>query len=125
MTSENDSNIINEASIKEEVREKNFIVFFSISIDHSVKENIIREEELPLPMDIKNEEETIVASSEEPKEEQQIKTEHVDVPSKSETQPVLDQSVIIEGKRSRKPTLRLEISEQIPLKKELSIPQVN
>ncbi len=79
-------------------------------------------------MDIKNEEETIVASSEEPneeKEEQQIKTELVDVPSKSETHPVLDQSVIIEGKRSRKPTLRLEISEQIPAKKELSIPQVN
>jgi hypothetical protein len=35
------------------------------------------------------------------------------------------QSVILEGKRSRKPTLRLEISEFLPAKKELSIPQVS
>jgi hypothetical protein len=98
MTSENDSNIIKE------------------------EENVIREEELPLPMDIKNEEEEINVPS---SEEQPMNTDEVDVPSKSETNihSVLDQSVIIEGKRSRKPTLRLEISESLPAKKEIAIPQ--
>jgi len=111
---------------------------------------IIKEEkeELPITMDIKKEEEeTIVASSEEPnrlkeEEEQMIieqpesdsEKEKHEVPSKSETvitdkdfdaQPLLEQPVILEGKRSRKPTLRLEISELVPTKKDLIIPQVN
>jgi len=66
------------------------------------------------------------------KSESDNEKEKHDVPSKSKTeitdnqinvQPVLEQSVILEGKRSRKPTLRLEISESLPAKKELSIPQ--
>jgi len=117
---------------------------------HSIKEKTISEvkkEESPITMDIKKEEETIVASSEEPntikeEEEQMIieqpesdsEKEKHEVPSKSETvitdndfdaQPLLEQPVILEGKRSRKPTLRLEISEVIPAKKDLIIPQVN
>jgi len=96
-------------------------------------------------MDTKNDEEAVAPSSEEPneskEEEEQIiseksesDNEKQDVPSKSETkktdnelnaQPLLEQSFILEGKRSRKPTLRLEISELTPAKKDLSIPQVN
>jgi len=96
-------------------------------------------------MDTKNEEETIVASSEQSnaskEEEEQViiekpesdsEKEKHEIPSKSETvitdnnfdaQPLLEQSVIVEGKRSRKPTLRLEISELVPAKKDLIIPQ--
>jgi hypothetical protein len=121
------------------------LIEFSIQEESIIREE---EEELPLPMDTKTEEETNVISSSE-SEEQPVNTENevnvspkvenetdvpsnveteneVDVPPKVETEnahPVLDQSVIIEGKRSRKPTLRLEISESVPTKKELSIPQ--
>ena len=42
-----------------------------------------------------------------------------------EEQPLFEQSIILDGKRSRKPTSRLEISELTPRKKELLIPQVN
>lgn len=38
-------------------------------------------------------------------------------------QPLFEQPVILEGKRSRKPTLRLELSDLTRTKKELSIPQ--
>ncbi|CAF4158091.1 unnamed protein product [Adineta steineri] len=40
-----------------------------------------------------------------------------------DTQPLFEQPIVLEGKRSRKPTLRLEILESLPTKKELSIPQ--
>ena len=43
----------------------------------------------------------------------------------TDTQPLFEQPIILEGKRSRKPTLRLEMSESTPTKKEFSIPQVN
>ena len=41
-----------------------------------------------------------------------------------DTQPLFEQPVILEGKRSRKPTSRLELSDLATPKKELSIPQV-
>ena len=37
---------------------------------------------------------------------------------------LLEQPVILQGKRSRKPTARLDISHSTPSKKEFSIPQV-
>jgi hypothetical protein len=108
-----------------------------VSVHSSNKEKTTREE-LSTTVDIKNEEETTVTSSEEPntsKEEQtNIKEEKHDVSVKSEpeiadnemdTQPLFEQPIVLEGKRSRKPTLRLELSELMPAKKELSIPQVN
>lgn len=97
-------------------------------------------EVLPVTMDTNNEEETTVSSSEDPnasKEEEEPKMviaesennneeEKADTSSKNDddVQPLLEQSVILEGKRSRKPTLRLEISEPTPVKKDLLIPQV-
>ncbi len=103
MTSENGLNIINEIFTNEEVKE----------------------EELPLPMDTKIEEETIVASSKESTKIEKFENIDEKVDKENYTEPLLDQSFIIEGKRSRKPTLRLEITESISTKKELSIPQVN
>ena len=44
---------------------------------------------------------------------------------KPDGQPLFEQPIILEGKRSRKPTLRLELSDLTPTKKELSIPQVD
>ncbi len=101
----------------------------------------IRGEASLIALDVKNEEETTVASSEEPKEEEQEEQMNIekpesdsdkekhDVSSKSETEitdnEIDAQPVILEGKRSRKPTLRLEISELVPAKKEFSIPQVS
>jgi hypothetical protein len=43
----------------------------------------------------------------------------------NDTQPLFEQPVIIEGKRSRKPTSRLELSDLTTPKKELTIPQGN
>ena len=42
-----------------------------------------------------------------------------------DTQPLFEQPIIIEGKRSRKPTSRLELSDLETPKKELAIPQVH
>jgi hypothetical protein len=113
----------------------------SFSFVHSsIQEKTIRGEASLITMDVKNEEETTVASSEEPKEEEEeqmnieklesdSEKEKHDVSSKSETEitdnEIDAQPVILEGKRSRKPTLRLEISELVPAKKEFSIPQVS
>lgn len=105
MISENDLNIVEEISSNKE----------------------IQEEELPLSMDTKTDDEKIVTSSSSQKsdtieqEQQQINTKKSDKTDLS--QSIHDQSFIIEGKRSRKPTLRLEISELTPIKKELSIPK--
>jgi hypothetical protein len=52
-----------------------------------------------------------------------VKTENFN--NDMDTQPLFEQPVIIEGKRSRKPTSRLELSDLATPKKELSIPQVN
>lgn len=42
----------------------------------------------------------------------------------NETQPLFEQPVIVEGKRSRKPTSRLELTDVSPPRKEFSVPQV-
>jgi hypothetical protein len=53
-----------------------------------------------------------------------VKNENFNNDDAMDTQPLFEQPVIVEGKRSRKPTSRLEISELATPKKELSIPQV-
>lgn len=53
-----------------------------------------------------------------------IKEENLNDTNAVDTQPLFEQPVIVEGKRSRKPTSRLELSDLEAPKKELSIPQV-
>ncbi|CAF1036828.1 unnamed protein product [Adineta steineri] len=52
-----------------------------------------------------------------------IKNENLNNDPTIDTQPLFEQPIIVEGKRSRKPTLRLELSELAPPKKDISIPQ--
>ena len=52
-----------------------------------------------------------------------VKTENSMNDQAMDTQPLFEQPVIVEGKRSRKPTSRLELSDLATPKKELSIPQ--
>lgn len=52
-----------------------------------------------------------------------VKTENSTNDHAMDTQPLFEQPVILEGKRSRKPTSRLELSDLATPKKELSIPQ--
>ncbi|UJR31147.1 hypothetical protein I4U23_018654 [Adineta vaga] len=54
-----------------------------------------------------------------------VKAEHLNNEQETDTQPLFEQPVILEGKRSRKPTSRLELSDLETPKKEFSIPQVN
>jgi len=54
-----------------------------------------------------------------------VKNENFNDDNVMDTQPLFEQPVIVEGKRSRKPTSRLELTELATPKKELSIPQVN
>jgi len=54
-----------------------------------------------------------------------VKNENFNDDNAMDTQPLFEQPVIVEGKRSRKPTSRLELTELATPKKELSIPQVN
>ena len=117
MSSAIDMNSTNETFTNDEVRNENFIRF--TIIHYSIKENLIEEEkeEVYLPMD------AIVSPSEEPTNSQSIK-EETDTPSESSTQPSHDQSLILEGKRSRKPTSLFNMSQLITSKKEFSIPQV-
>lgn len=100
MTSENEFNFEEETSSNEEITPK------------------AEEEQVPLPMETA-EEETNVTSSEEFNTVKPVGKE------KRHSQLTLDQSVIVEGKRSRKPTLRLDLTEPVPAKKELPIPQVD
>ncbi|CAF3681523.1 unnamed protein product [Rotaria sp. Silwood1] len=48
---------------------------------------------------------------------------NLNIANNMDTQPLFEQPIILEGKRSRKPTLRLELSDLTTPKKELSIPQ--
>ncbi|CAF3398567.1 unnamed protein product [Rotaria socialis] len=52
-----------------------------------------------------------------------VKEENLDNSNIADTQPLFEQPIIVEGKRSRKPTSRLELSDLETPKKELSIPQ--
>jgi hypothetical protein len=84
------------------------------------------------------ESDALIISTEETKIEQEINkpkragrkkreltSENLNNDSLVDTQPLFEQPVIVEGKRSRKPTARLELSDLTPPKKELSIPEVN
>jgi hypothetical protein len=53
-----------------------------------------------------------------------VKIDNFNSDNAMDTQPLFEQPVIVEGKRSRKPTSRLELSDLATPKKELSIPQV-
>ncbi|CAF0799614.1 unnamed protein product [Rotaria sp. Silwood1] len=129
MTSASDLNINKETSTNEEGKT-------------TIEET---KEKSPTKINTKNEEETAVVISsgeanvsKEDKQKNIEKTENDDerekhdASSKSESEmkeneldapPLFEQPIILNGKRSRKPTLRLEISESIPTKKELPIPQ--
>jgi len=78
-------------------------------------------------MDIKSEEETsneqINSEKLENNQEEASDSPTSDTENKPAIDSLLHQSVILEGKRSRKPTLRLELFESSPAKKELLIPQ--
>jgi len=63
------------------------------------------------------------SDDEKEKHDASSKSEIEIIENEVDTQPLLEQPTILEGKRSRKPTLRLEISELVPAKKELPIPQ--
>jgi hypothetical protein len=65
------------------------------------------------------------SNGEQEKQDVSSKSESETTDNEMDAQPLFEQTVILEGKRSRKPTLRLEISEFLPTKKELSIPQVS
>ena len=54
-----------------------------------------------------------------------MKAENLNTSDVVDTQPLFEQPVILEGKRSRKPTSRLELSDLVAPRKELSIPRVN
>ncbi|CAF1369980.1 unnamed protein product [Rotaria sordida] len=129
MTSASDLNINKETSTNEEEKT-------------TIEET---KEKSPAEINTKNEDETaVVVSSEEAdvsKDDEQKNIEKLengnekekhDVSSTSESelkeneldaQSLFEQSMVVNGKRSRKPTLRLEISESLPTKKELSIPK--
>ncbi len=55
----------------------------------------------------------------------EVKIENSNNDIATDTQPLFEQPVILEGKRSRKPTSRLELSDLATPKKELTIPEVN
>lgn len=120
MSSAIDLNSTNEIFTNDQVRKKEEISFFRFPLVHcSIKKNLVEEEktEVFCPMDTENE---IITPS-----QTSIKSEDIDEKPDSSSQPLHDSSFILEGKRSRKPTLRLEMSEPVPIKKEFSIPQVN
>lgn len=54
-----------------------------------------------------------------------VQSENLNNDLAMDTQPLFEQPVIVEGKRSRKPTSRLELLDLATPKKELSIPQVS
>lgn len=105
MSSAIDSNSTSETFTNGEVRNVDFFDF--TPVHYGLKENLIKNEE-----SIKLEKSEDIHGK-------------ADSPSESNAHTLVDQSFILEGKRSRKPTLRLEMSESTPTKKEFVIPQVN
>lgn len=119
MSSAIDSNSTSETFTNGEVRNVDFFDF--TPVHYGLKENLIKDEkkeDMLFSMDIKNEESIKLEKSEDIHGK-------ADSPSESNAHTLVDQSFILEGKRSRKPTLRLEMSESTPTKKEFVIPQVN
>ena len=119
MSSAIDSNSTIESEIFTNGEVRNFFGF--TPINYCLKDNVIKDEkkeEVLFPMDIKNEESIKLEKSEDINGK-------ADISSEPNVQTLIDQSFILEGKRSRKPTLRLEMSESTPTKKEFVIPQVN
>ena len=54
----------------------------------------------------------------------EVKDEFTSSSDDESLQPLLEQPTILEGKRSRKPTARLELGALTPSKRTLTIPQV-
>lgn len=87
-------------------------------------ETAVTSTELPSSdaLKIENEETSTIATPKRPgrkKREISVNDQVMD------TQPLFEQPVIVEGKRSRKPTSRLELSDLETPKKEFAIPQVD
>lgn len=117
MSSAIESNSTSETFTNGEVRHGHFFdVDFTSPMYHCLKENVIKEE--------KKEEEVLIPIVLDIKDEESIKIK-LEEDTNGNARTLVDQSFILEGKRSRKPTLRLEMSESTPIKKEFVIPQVN
>lgn len=85
-------------------------------------------------IDTSSAEEMNTSNEEQPINSEESEKEKHDTPSKSDSemkdnetdpQPLFEQPIVLDGKRSRRPTARLDISDSTPSKKELSIPQVS
>lgn len=95
------------------------------TIDTSDKQVEINQEESVAPQ-MENEqppEEKPKRGGRKKRDGNELKTENSINDHAMDTQPLFEQPVILEGKRSRKPTSRLELSDLATPKKELSIPQ--
>ena len=86
-------------------------------------------EELIIPIEepkvVEQEEQTNIDKPKRAGRKKKELTNSLNNDSLNDTQPLFEQPVILEGKRSRKPTSRLELSDLATPKKELSIPQGN
>jgi hypothetical protein len=139
MTAANDSDANKEASTNEEVRRGNidfhrqvFCSKANATVEEpSVTDNVKTGEE---PADASFETQLIVDEDKSANTDDDIEENgHSASKSDSEanddadmdTHSPLEQSVILEGKRSRRPTARLELAERTPAKKEFTLPQVN
>lgn len=105
MTSENELDIIKTLDTTNENQQE----LISSNKDQSISEEPIAEQ----------------INIEKPKRPGRKKRDVISGDNSLDTQPLFEQPIILEGKRSRKPTSRLELSDLETPKKELSIPQVN
>jgi hypothetical protein len=115
MTSENELDIIKIIDNKEEINNEIPSNIEQTSVQQTINDPIINIDK-PKRAGRKKREVTSLND---------IKTENFNNDNAMDTQPLFEQPIIIEGKRSRKPTSRLELSDLETPKKELSIPQVN
>ncbi len=122
MTSENELDIIQPVDINEKKEELNNEIPSNIE-EPSVQETVIPkidDEQINIekPKRAGRKKRDVTSISD-------VKTENLNNDNAMDTQPLFEQPIIVEGKRSRKPTARLELSDLATPKKELSIPQVN
>jgi hypothetical protein len=122
MTSENELDVIQPVDINEKKEELNNEIPSNIE-EPSVQETVIPkidDEQINIekPKRAGRKKRDVTSISD-------VKTENLNNDNAMDTQPLFEQPIIVEGKRSRKPTSRLELSDLATPKKELSIPQVN
>ncbi|CAF0806894.1 unnamed protein product [Adineta ricciae] len=117
MTSENDFDTTNGVSCKDEGKA-------STEQQSSATINDVENDETPADVSFElrlvvDEDKNTSLESEKEKIIDASATEDEEM----DTQPLFERPVLLEGKRSRKPTLRLELAKLTPTKKELTIPQ--